>query len=178
MKTPRPSILATIAALAAFLTSPFTAMAEQLSPGAEGPRIDVTIESGATVNLGSAYDQGPVLVYFYPKSDTPGCTTQACNLRDNFAELADKGVTVFGVSRDTVAAQQKFKDKYNLPFNIVADFEGKVGEAFGVDQRGSNWARQSFLIVEGKVVWVDKKATPASQAADALAALDAAKKSG
>ena len=155
-----------------FLFAPLGAVA-QIDIGAEAPRGNVTIETGDTLSLAEAYAAGPVLVYFYPKSDTPGCTKQACNIRDNFASLGDKGVTVLGVSRDDVAAQLAFKEKYGLPFHLVADNEGKLGEGFGVPKAfGTAYARQSFLIVGGKVVWRDLKAAPDTQAADALAALE------
>lgn len=146
----------------------------QLDVGADAPRIDVLLETGETLALAGVYAKGPVLVYFYPKSDTPGCTKQACNIRDNFAELTDKGVTVLGVSEDDQAAQMAFKQKYSLPFHLVADTDGKLGEAFGVAKPNGMHPRQSFLIVDGKVVWRDLKATPATQAADALKALEAA----
>lgn len=146
-------------------------MAEPLQPGADAPRIDVTLDNGEIANLGTFYDRGPVLVYFYPKSDTPGCTKQACNIRDNFQALSDKGVTVLGVSVDTVEAQKKFREKYNLPFNLVADKDKALGKAFGMSSERPVHSRQSFLIVGGKVVWFDAKATPATQAEDALAAL-------
>jgi peroxiredoxin Q/BCP len=158
--------------------APIVAMA-QLDVGAEAPRVDVKIESGETLSLAGEYEKGPVLVYFYPKSDTPGCTAQACNIRDHFVELNDKGVRVLGVSRDDQAAQMKFKQKYSLPFHLVADPEGEVGKAFGVDAKGSGaYARQSFLIINGQIVWRDLKAAPDTQAADALKALEEAGKKG
>lgn len=137
------------------------------------PLVTATLDDGTPLDLGSLYSQGPVLVYFYPRSGTPGCTRQACNLRDNNAALASKGVQVLGVSRDSVKAQTSFREKQALPFRLVADKDGIVGDAFGVPRpTGNGYARMSFLVVGGIVVWVQEKARPDSQAADALAALE------
>lgn len=131
----------------------------------------VTIDTGEELDLSETFQQGLVLVYFYPKANTPGCTTQACNLRDAFAELTEAGIRVIGVSTDDVAAQKMFKDDHNLPFTLVADTERQLVKAFRVGiLRDTMAARQSFLLQDGVVIWRDLKATPASQAADALAA--------
>lgn len=144
----------------------------ELTIGSTAPSANVTLDDGSLLDLALVYDKGPTLVYFYPKSGTPGCTRQACNLRDNFAALTDKGLQVVGVSRDSVKAQAGFRTKQNLPFRLVADKEGALGELFGVPRpTGNGYARQSFLVVKGKVVWLQRKAKPDSQAADALAAL-------
>jgi len=148
--------------------------AEPLEVGDSAPELEVIDSSGAIVDLGEVYRSGPTLVYFYPKADTPGCTAQACNLRDSFEELTDKGLQVIGVSTDGVKAQAAFKEKYSLPFTLVADSDQKLTEAFGVPVRMKGFAsRQSFLVVDGKIVWRDTKASPRSQSADALAALEA-----
>jgi peroxiredoxin Q/BCP len=144
--------------------------------GQPAPRIDVTLSDTTQINIGSLYEKGPVLVYFYPKADTPGCTTQACNLRDSFVALSDKGIQVVGVSQDNAEKQAAFKAKYNLPFILVADTEGLLGKAFGVGSyAGLVYKRQTFLIVNQKLVWKDLSATPDTQAQDALNALEAAK---
>ena len=106
------------------------------------------------------------------------CDIQACNLRDNVSETSAVGLTVLGVSRDDVEKQARFKEAYALPFDVVADVDGALGEAFGV---GSTLGvlplhkRQSFLIVDRKVAWIDTSVSPGSQAADAIAAFTAAK---
>lgn len=153
----------------------FSSDAEPLEVGAEAPALTVTNSEGEEIDLADIYAAGPTLVYFYPKSDTPGCTAQACNLRDSFEELTGKGLQVVGVSGDDVRAQAAFKEKYSLPFVLVADSDHQLTEAFGVPMRFMGLAsRQSFLVVDGKVVWRDLKASPKSQAADALAALESA----
>ena len=152
-----------------------SAGAAPLEVGADAPTLTVPNSQGETVDLTSVYNAGPTLVYFYPKADTPGCTAQACNLRDSFEELSEAGIQVIGVSGDSVKAQAAFKEKYSLPFTLVADDEGKLIEAFGVPAKlGKFAARQSFLIVDGKVAWRDLKASPKSQSKDALAALSSA----
>ncbi len=146
-------------------------MAEPIAVGQKAPQIKGVNEKGKKVKFGDYYKKGAVLVYFYPKADTPGCTTQACNLRDAYTELGEAGITVFGVSMDTPEAQLAFKEKYHLPFTLIADAKGKVVQAFGVPYVDTYARRQAFLIKDGKIVWRDLKATPASQAQDALAAL-------
>tara|TARA_R110002096_G_scaffold238581_19_gene430234 strand:- start:14667 stop:15170 length:504 start_codon:yes stop_codon:yes gene_type:complete len=148
--------------------------AEPLNVGDSAPQLVTTDQNGAEVNLGEALAEGTSLVYFYPKADTPGCTKQACNLRDEFEAVSKAGIKVFGVSADTVTDQKLFSDKFSLPFTLLADKEGKVIEAFGVPTRGPGLAsRQSFLIRDGKVIWRDLSAKPASQAQDAIAAANA-----
>ena len=169
---PRRRLLLLLTATIAIMIPAFLfGRGDPLEVGAPAPRLTVTIETGESVDLGSFYDKGPVLVYFYPKSDTPGCTRQACNLRDHFAEIKDSGIAVFGVSTDSVEAQKRFQDNHNLPFSLVADTERKLGQAFGVGNAFLGFfSRQSFLVVDGKIAWRDLSASPASQAQDALEA--------
>lgn len=145
-----------------------------LEVGQPAPALTVTTHTGESLDLGALYEKGPVLVYFYPKADTPGCTKQACNIRDNFSDLQEAGVEVIGVSSDSVDSQQAFQKKYKLPFTLVADKDKALGEAFGTGTfLGIGFKRQSFLVVDGKIAWRDLKASPSSQTADALAALKA-----
>jgi peroxiredoxin Q/BCP len=147
--------------------------ATPLEVGAEAPALSVKNSEGEQVDLEAVYEKGPTLVYFYPKADTPGCTAQACNLRDSFEDLTGAGVQVIGVSADSVKAQAAFKKKYSLPFTLVADDDLQLIKAFGVPTRmGSFASRQSFLVVDGKVAWRDLSASPKSQSKDALAALN------
>lgn len=155
-----------------FLLFPMALFAKDpLQPGDSAPELTVTTHTGDSLDLSSVYANGPTLVYFYPKSDTPGCTKQACNIRDNFADIQDSGIAVIGVSQDSVESQAAFREKYNLPFTLVADEDKKLGHAFGVGSyMGMAYKRQSFLIMEGRVIWRDLSASPASQTSDALAA--------
>lgn len=137
-----------------------------LNVGDKAPAPVVTVDDGSKLKLTALYKEGPVLIYFYPKSDTPGCTRQACNIRDNISTLNKAGIAVLGVSKDKVEAQAKFKAKYDLNFPIVADPDKKLIEAFGVSKR------QSFIVVGGKIAWRALAAKPDTQAQDALKALD------
>jgi peroxiredoxin Q/BCP len=157
------------------LTSVFTIMiqAEPLNVGDTAPSITSISDNGGKIDLDEVYQKGLVLIYFYPKADTPGCTIQSCNLRDEFTALTDKNIIVIGISADTVTDQNAFKVKYDLPFTLLADKDGDVIKAFGVPTRPSGSAsRQSFLIKDGIVVWRDLEATPKTQAEDALKALE------
>jgi peroxiredoxin Q/BCP len=143
------------------------ASAEPLAEGAALPTVTQQDQDGKSVDLAAAAT-GYLLVYFYPKADTPGCTKQACSLRDAFASLTEKGVKVFGVSTDSVKAQKAFKDKYKLPFQLLADEDGKVISAFGVPKTLGFAKRQAFLFEDGKLVWRDLSAATDQQAADVL----------
>ena len=105
------------------------------------------------MNFADVYAKGTTLVYFYPKAFTGGCTAEACSLRDHYADLAGKGLQIIGVSRDDAATQLKFQQSNKLPFTLVADTDGKVGEAFGLDKITPVESRESFLIKDGKIVW-------------------------
>lgn len=142
--------------------------AEPIAVGADAPAITSLAENGSPIDLTEVYDKGPTLVYFYPKADTPGCTAQSCNLRDAYENLQDAGITVIGVSADTPEEQKAFKDKFQLPFILLADSKGEVIEAFGVPRNNGKAKRQTFLIKGGKVVWRDLQAEPKTQAEDAL----------
>jgi peroxiredoxin Q/BCP len=151
-----------------FLTGLFASASTDLKVGDPAPLGQAKNQEGVDVNLKDHYGSGYTLVYFYPKADTPGCTAQACSLRDSFADLKDKGVTVFGVSTDKVVEQKKFRDKYRLPFDLLSDTEKTLAEAFGVPVRFGISSRQAFLMKEGKVVWLDRTASTKKQAEDVL----------
>lgn len=145
--------------------------AAEIDLNAKIPAVQSVDQNGVAVDLAKEGAKGFTLVYFYPKADTPGCTKQACSLRDDFATLSAKGVQVFGVSGDDVAAQKAFEVKYKLPFRLLADTDSKVMEAFGVPHRGTYASRQAFLFKDGSLVWRDLTASTAEQAADVLEAL-------
>ena len=148
--------------------------AEPLAVGDQVPNASALDQNGESVTLESVFADGTTLVYFYPKADTPGCTKQACNLRDEFESLTAAGIKVIGVSADSVKAQKAFADKFRLPFTLLADTDREVIAAFGVPMKLSIMpARQSFLIRDGKIIWRDLKAAPKTQAADALKAAEA-----
>lgn len=154
-----------------FLSTLFSSASEgaKVEPYA-APQVEAVDQDGKAVKLADFYAKGLTLVYFYPKASTPGCTAQACSLRDAYEDLTKAGVQVIGVSTDEVASQKKFAEKQKLPFTLLADPEGKVLKAFDVKTIplvGLS-TRQAFLIKDGKVVWRDQKASTAEQAADVL----------
>ncbi len=167
------SLLSTLAAFA--ISSTAILHADPLEVGADAPSVTTTDQKGKTVDLDKELSKGLTLVYFYPKADTPGCTKQACNLRDAFEEVTKAGIKVFGVSADTAEDQEAFAEKFTLPFTLLADKKGEVIAAFGVPTINDKGlaARQSFLIKDGKVIWRDLKAKPTTQAEDAIAAAKA-----
>jgi peroxiredoxin Q/BCP len=144
---------------------------KELPIGADAPRLTVTDQNGAALNLAQLFSTGMTLVYFYPKADTPGCTAQACGLRDSHAQLERLGVHVLGVSGDSAPAQRQFQTRHNLPFTLVADTDKKLMDAFGVPHFFSAPKRQSFLIRNGKIVWRDLSAKTKDHVADVLEAL-------
>jgi peroxiredoxin Q/BCP len=158
-----------------FFTFVGLASGSALEVGADAPAITAIDEAGQPVRFADLYRQGLTLVYFYPKADTPGCTAQACSLRDSFTGLKARGVQIIGVSGDRPGAQKEFREKYHLPFTLVADADGQVAKAFGVSTFLGFTKRQSFLIKDGKVVWRDLAVSPKSHVADVNKALDALK---
>jgi len=103
----------------------------RLSEGDRVPTFEMTADDGSTVSNDSLTGTRYVL-YFYPKDDTPGCTTQACEIRDSWARVTATGVTLFGVSPDSVRSHVKFREKYALPYRLLSDQGHEVAEAFGV----------------------------------------------
>ncbi|MCU8072975.1 thioredoxin-dependent thiol peroxidase [Shewanella sp. SM29] len=110
-----------------------------LTAGAKAPHFTLQDQHGNSVSLADSLKQGPVLVYFYPKAATPGCTVQACGLRDSKAELDSHNVTVFGISPDPVAKLAKFAEKQALNFTLLSDEDHSVADAFGV------WGEKKFM---------------------------------
>ena len=143
--------------------------ANPVKVGASAPAASAPDHTGAVVDLAKVYAAQPyTLVYFYPRADTPGCTAQGCSLRDAYAVLTEKGVAVVGVSTDSVAAQAAFREKYSLPFTLLADTEKVVLKAFGVGSTFGFSSRQAYLIKDGKVVYADHKGSTKNQADDVL----------
>ncbi|HEY3310221.1 MAG TPA: thioredoxin-dependent thiol peroxidase [Anaerolineales bacterium] len=146
--------------------------------GVPAPNFKLEDEHGEPHEL-KEYLGKPVVLYFYPKDDTPGCTTEACNFRDDYSAYQKAGVVVLGVSPDTVRSHTKFKDKYNLPFTLLADPDHKVCEMYGVwglkKMMGREYMgvlRTTFLIdPEGMVAKVFEQVKPAEHSKEVLEAL-------
>jgi thioredoxin-dependent peroxiredoxin len=150
-----------------------------LKPGDKAPAISLKDQSGKAVKL-SGFKGRKVLVYFYPKADTPGCTTQACGLRDILGQIGDTAVV--GISPDPPAKQAKFDTKYGLGFPLLADEDHSVAEAYGVWGEKSMYGRKymgiersAFLVDEkGKLAEVWYKVSPKDTPTNLLKALEAA----
>ena len=129
--------------------------------------------TGKPIDLGKLLGKGTSLVFFYPKAMTPGCTKQACSLRDGWDELQQREVTIYGVSSDTAKTQAEFRDKHSLPFTLIADTDKSVAAAFGKGR----WSRQAYLFQDGVLVWRDLSAATSGQMDDVIKALDQLKES-
>ena len=149
-----------------------------LKEGQKAPDFELLDSDGDQVKL-SSFKGKKVLLYFYPKDDTPGCTKQACDIRDNFSALKKKGVVVLGISNDDSKSHRKFADKFELPFNLLADTEKKVSEKYGVYElkkfMGKEYmgiVRSSFLIDEkGKIIKIMHKVNPEKHLEEIMQAL-------
>jgi peroxiredoxin Q/BCP len=152
--------------------------ANMLQVGDVAPDFSLTSDTGDTVRL-SDYRGRRVVLYFYPKDDTSGCTTQACGFRDAYPQIEEKHAVVLGVSPDGVKSHQKFKTKYNLPFTLLVDEDHSVAEAYGVWAEKSMYGkkymginRSHFVIdEEGRLADVQVKVSPTDSVAKALQAL-------
>jgi peroxiredoxin Q/BCP len=141
-----------------------------LSVGADAPNFTVKDTNGNTVTL-SDYAGKTVVLYFYPKDDTPGCTKEACSFRDYYADYQGKDITVFGVSMDDEASHQAFTDKFSLPFPLLADVDGAITKAYDVD--GGGYSKRVTYVVDGagKISKVYATVNTATHATDILAEL-------
>ncbi|MBD1807750.1 peroxiredoxin [Microcoleus sp. FACHB-SPT15] len=140
-----------------------------LAVGTDAPAFTAKDSEGKTVSL-SDFAGKTVVLYFYPKDDTPGCTKQAQSFRDNYAEYQGKDMVVLGVSRDDEASHKLFQEKYGLPFQLLADVDGTITKAYDVD--GGGYAKRVTYIIDGngKITHVDASVNTASHAQDILAA--------
>ncbi len=135
----------------------WTSLAANLpKPGDTAPLFEATDHDGKPWKLADQIGKSAVILYFYPRDDTPGCTKEACGFRDRSAALRDLGVTVVGVSRDDAASHRKFREKHQLNFPLLVDVDGKITEAFGAAMPERPMSRRvSFLIgKDGKITHV------------------------
>jgi peroxiredoxin Q/BCP len=141
-----------------------------LAVGMDAPQFTVKDTNGNTVSL-SDFAGKTVVLYFYPKDDTPGCTKQACSFRDAKTDYQNKDVVVLGVSADDEASHQAFTAKYNLNFPLLADTENTLIKAYDVD--GGGYAKRVSYVIDGngKIAHVDASVNTATHAQDILAAL-------
>ena len=153
----------------------FANAADQVTAGDVAPEFELSDQDGQLHSLEDYRDQWVVL-YFYPKDETPGCTTEACEFRDNIFAFRDRNAQILGVSLDDVESHQKFAENHGLPFPLLADVEGKAADAYGVKTKmfGMTVAkRQTFLIApDGTIAKHYAKVDPAAHSAEVLADLD------
>jgi peroxiredoxin Q/BCP len=149
-----------------------------VAEGSPAPAFSLTSDAGESVSLESLKGQ-PVVLYFYPRDDTPGCTTQACGIRDAWGEFERSGAVVLGVSPDSEASHVKFKQKFDLPFTLLADPDHATADAYGVWVQKSMYGkkymgveRSTFVIgADGVLLKAMRKVKPETHADDVLAAL-------
>ena len=146
--------------------------------GKPAPEFTLTSDAGDEVSLASLRGR-PVVLYFYPRDDTPGCTAQACGIRDSWGEFEQRGAVVLGVSPDAESSHVKFKEKYGLPFTLLADTSHEVAEDYGVWVEKTNYGktymgieRSTFVIdADGNVAKVMRRVKPDTHAQQVLDAL-------
>jgi peroxiredoxin Q/BCP len=147
--------------------------------GDPAPELDLESDTGETVRL-SDFRGKRIVLYFYPRADTPGCTKEACGFRDDFRSYAEKDVVILGVSPDKVRGQARFKEKYSLPFPLLADPERRAAVAYGVWGRKKVMGREvmgirrtTFLIDErGRIARIFEGVRPEGHSGEVLAALE------
>src|SRR5262245_19371321 len=155
-----------------------TAIPESVEEGQPAPDFELPSDSGERVRL-SSLRGSPVVLYFYPRDDTPGCTTQACAIRDAYGSFRERSAVVLGVSPDDEESHGRFKEKYSLPFTLLADPDHAVAEDYGVwrevvrgDERKMGIQRSTFVIDrEGRVTAVMRGVDPETHADAVLAVL-------
>ena len=162
--------------LAALLISATTIFAAMPKTGDTAPLISGTDQNGKDFNLADVVGKKIVLLYFYPKDFTGGCTKEACSFRDGFEDFATNNVEIVGVSFDSADSHLQFIAKYKLNFTLLADTDGKIADAYGVRMAGKDMAKRvSFLIgLDGKIVHVTDSGNPdihLAEMKDAIAGL-------
>jgi peroxiredoxin Q/BCP len=166
-KEPPPSTSSSTSA-AATATTPATAPGE-LAVGATAPDFSAKAHDGTDIKI-SALKGKPVVVYFYPKDETPGCTKEACAFRDAWKELAATGVVLVGISSDTLDSHKKFAENHKLPFHLVSDGDGSIAKSYGVPNNLGYLGRQTFVIAaDGKLKKIYRSVDVANHAKEILA---------
>jgi len=146
--------------------------------GDRAPLVSGIDQNGKPWKLSDLIGKKIILLYFYPKDDTPGCTKEACGFRDRISELRNEGVQVIGVSFDSAESHRQFISKHNLPFPLVADTDGKIADAYGTRIAGKDMARRvSFVIgLDGKIIHVTDSPSADTHLAETKAAIEKIKK--
>lgn len=151
--------------------APAPVIAAPLAAGSPAPDVTFALSSGEKVSLASLRGK-PVVVYFYPKDDTPGCTVEAQEIRDLYEQLKQTGATVIGVSTDAADSHRAFAEKHGLPFLLASDEGGELAKAFGVPLKNGRVSRVSFVLgPDGRIKRTFPQVTPKGHAAELLAAI-------
>lgn len=140
-----------------------------LPEGTLAPKIETVDQNGRRVVLGF---RGVAVLYFYPKDDTPGCTTEACSFRDDLSQFEQRRVTVYGVSTDDAESHKRFAQKFGLNFTLLADPEKKISQAYGVLSERGYAQRVTFIIKDGVIARVFPKVSPDGHSREVLKALE------
>ncbi|MFO1518706.1 MAG: peroxiredoxin [bacterium] len=136
--------------------------------GALAPDFSAKDDQGRTVNLKDFRGKQNVILYFYPKDDTPGCTIEACNFRDDITKFQSKDTQILGVSFDDAQSHQAFKEKFHLPFPLLVDTDKKIAKLFGV--QGDQYAARDTIVIDkkGKIKKIIRKVDPKSHSGELL----------
>ena len=139
-----------------------------LQEGQPAPEFTAKDDQGNTVRLADFKGKKNVVLYFYPKDDTPGCTIEACNFRDDYSKFQTKDTQILGVSYDDEASHQAFKKKFQLPFPLLVDADHQIAQAYGV--QGDKYANRDTIVIDknGKLKKVLRKVDPASHSGEIL----------
>ncbi len=140
--------------------------AAELKVGDAAPDFTAMSSADTSVHLKDELKNAPIVLYFYPKDDTPGCTKEACGLRDNFAAFRKLNATIFGVSYDSVESHKDFVKKFDLPFLLLSDSDKKIAKAYGAD--GLLFAKRMTFVIDkaGKIAWINPSVSPATHSAE------------
>jgi peroxiredoxin Q/BCP len=148
-----------------------------LKEGDPAPEFKIFTDTGEEFDL-AQHTKDRIVLYFYPRADTPGCTIESCEFRDSVTKFSGKGVLVLGVSPDTTKAQAKFKEKFGLNFTLLADAEKEIANKYGVMKEKNMYgrkvmgvARTTFVIENGRIVKIFNNVKPEGHAEEVLAAL-------
>ena len=146
----------------------------ELKVGDKAPDFTLMDERGLPVSLKDFLGKNPIVLYFYPKNFTPGCTAEACSFRDNYKAYEEKGAVVVGVSLDSVESHEKFSKHYNLPFTLLSDNRKEVAKAYGVLGTGGFLAKRVTFIIDknGNIAGIFSKVDVKKHSQEVLEALD------
>lgn len=166
----RPLLKGTLVSILTLLAG--SARAAMPAEGQPAPAFQSLDQDGHAIALAD-FKGKPVVLYFYPKDETPGCTTEACGFRDGFAAIQATGAVILGVSADDVASHKAFAEKFHLPFRLVADPDHRIIDAYGVRMPVLGWAKRTTFLVDrsGIIRKVFQGVSPAGHAQEVLAAL-------